>query len=445
MNKESKNIYFFIGVGGVGMSALASLCLDNGYQVYGYDKTSSEVTQKLIQKGIEIKYDSSIKALPKKLLSKDVEVIYSSAISQSHPQLAYYLKQGNKVSKRAEFLSEICNNKKTLAVAGTHGKTTTLSFLTHIYLATKQSFTSIMGGFFNNDLTNLVNTGSDTFIVEADEYDRSFLQLYPSLACITSLEPDHLDIYGTEDNFIKAFLQFSNQVDQELIVSYGLPIKGVTYGIDVSANYRASNLKIKEKGYQFDLITPSGSYKGVYINLIGSHNISNALAAIAMADQAGIDIYGIIQALRSFPGVYRRMNVYEWNNSVVIDDYAHHPTEIQSVFETLKCFYPFQKNCVVFQPHLFSRTRDFMKEFSSVLSQFDEVVLMDIYPAREKPIKGINSQILLECITHKNKKIIHKTKIKSILETSEASVFALLGAGDIGVEINKLKPEFKSI
>ena len=445
MITKQKNIFYFIGIGGVGMSALARLCLKEGCEVYGYDKTSSDITEQLIKNGIKIIFDDSVKALQNLLLSTDVQIVYSAAIPDFHPQLVFFKKQGNNVIKRAEFLAKVCINKKTLAVAGTHGKTTTSSILTHIFSKTNQSFISVMGGFFNNDSSNLIQTGSESIIVEADEYDRSFLHLNPTIACITSVEADHLDIYESEDIFLEAFVQFSKKVSNELIVAYGLPISGLTYGIEVAADYKAFNLKITEKGYRFDLTTPNREFKDIFFNQMGIHNVSNALGALAMADQAGIDINKSLLALESFPGVYRRMNLYRWRDIVIIDDYAHHPSEIDSVFKTIKTFYPKQKNCVVFQPHLFSRTRDFMNDFKTTLSKFDEVILMDIYPAREEPIKGVNAKILFDGISHTKKGYIEKNQIKKILKSSNADVFALLGAGDIGEEIKKLKPEFISL
>ena len=445
MITKQKNIFYFIGIGGVGMSALARLCLKEGCEVYGYDKTSSDITEQLIKNGIKIIFDDSVKALQNLLLSTDVQIVYSAAIPDFHPQLVFLKKQGNNVIKRAEFLAKVCINKKTLAVAGTHGKTTTSSILTHIFSKTNQSFISVMGGFFNNDSSNLIQTGSESIIVEADEYDRSFLHLNPTIACITSVEADHLDIYESEDIFLEAFVQFSKKVSNELIVAYGLPISGLTYGIEVAADYKAFNLKITEKGYRFDLTTPNREFKDIFFNQMGIHNVSNALGALAMADQAGIDINKSLLALESFPGVYRRMNLYRWRDIVIIDDYAHHPSEIDSVFKTIKTFYPKQKNCVVFQPHLFSRTRDFMNDFKTTLSKFDEVILMDIYPAREEPIKGVNAKILFDGISHTKKGYIEKNQIKKILKSSNADVFALLGAGDIGEEVKKLKLEFISL
>ena len=442
MKVDIKKIYYFIGIGGVGMSALARLCLKDGYSVYGYDKISSEITDQLIKKGINIIFDNSVSALNELLLSTEVQIIYSAAIPNSHPQLEFYKKQGNNVIKRAEFLSKICNNKKTLAVAGTHGKTTTSSILTHIFYKSNQSFTSIMGGFFNNNLSNLIKTGSESIIVEADEYDRSFLHLNPTFACITSIEADHLDIYKTQDIYEDAFFQFSKQVSGKLIVAHGLPISGLTYGIEVPADYKGYNVQIIKYGYRFDLKTPNGNFKNIFFNQIGIHNLYNAIGAIAMADQAGININKALLALKSFPGVYRRMNLYRWRDAYIIDDYAHHPSEINSVFEAIKDFYPKQKNCVVFQPHLFSRTRDFMNDFKTVLNKFDEVKIIDIYPARENPIEGVNVKSLLEGISNKKAKYIQKNQVKNEIKKSDATIFALLGAGDIGEEIKKFKNEF---
>ncbi len=441
MIKKNPDIYYFIGIGGVGMSSLARFCLSNGHQVYGYDKVFSATTKNLTDLGISITYDSSIKALSKKLLSKEVKIIYTPAIRLNHPQLKFYSKQGNQILKRAEFLSKICENKKTIAIAGTHGKTTTTSILTHIFSMTNQSFTSFMGGFFKDECSNFFKTGFDNFIVEADEYDRSFLKLHPTIACITSVDPDHLDIYDTKEAFLEAFKKFSKQVGNKLIVAFGLPISGITYGIDVEADYVARNLILTNKGYRFDLISPNGIFKGINFNQLGSHNLLNAIGAIALANQSGIDIKKILPTLDNFPGIYRRMNVYSWRNSIIIDDYAHHPKEIESVLNTIRVFYPNKKNCVIFQPHLFSRTKDFMKEFCSVLNNFDEIVLLDIFPAREEAIENINANALLEGIKNDQKRLIEKKEIKSVLESSEAEVFTFLGAGDIGKEITKLKSE----
>ena len=442
MNNKSLHSYYFIGIGGMGMSALARLCLIKGHRVFGYDVTPSQIINDLISEGAQVIYDLSFEALPIVLRDKNIEVVYTAAISRDHPQLKYFFAQGNNVRKRAVFLAELTSKIKTLAISGTHGKTTTSAFLTHIFSETSQEFTSIMGGFFKNQKSNLIMEGSDFMIVEADEYDRSFLQLHPSIACITSMDADHLDIYETNSSFSEAFIKFSSQVSQALVVAYGLPIKGITYGIDVPADYRVENIIKNKFGYNFNITTPLRTYENVYLNQLGLHNILNALCAIAMADQIGVFTENSIKALTTFPGVQRRMNLMKYGDAIIIDDYAHHPREIENVLNTLKGFYPEHKNCVIFQPHLFSRTQDFMNEFALVLSEFDEVVLLDIYPARELPISGISAQVLLDKLNHSNKKLILKSAIKETIDNSNAELFAFLGAGDIGLEVEKLKINF---
>ena len=445
MNNKSLHSYYFIGIGGMGMSALARLCLIKGHRVFGYDVTPSQIINDLISDGAQVIYDLSFEALPSLLRDKNIEVVYTAAISRDHPQLKYFFAQGNNVRKRAVFLAELTSKIKTLAISGTHGKTTTSAFLTHIFSETSQEFTSIMGGFFKNQKSNLIVEGSDFMIVEADEYDRSFLQLHPSIACITSMDADHLDIYETNSSFSEAFIKFSSQVSQALVVAYGLPIKGITYGIDVPADYRVENIIKNKFGYNFNIITPLRTYENVYLNQLGLHNILNALCAIAMADQIGVFTENSIKALTTFPGVQRRMNLMKYGDAIIIDDYAHHPREIENVLNTLKGFYPEHKNCVIFQPHLFSRTQDFMNEFALVLSEFDEVVLLDIYPARELPISGISAQVLLDKLNHSNKKLILKSAIKESIDNSNAGLFAFLGAGDIGLEVEKLKINFTAV
>ena len=426
--------YYFIGIGGVGMSALARWCLLKGNHVYGYDLTPSQTTAQLQKEGIQVVFEDSINAIPELAKKNTTLVVFTPAVPKEHPQLNYFIEQGNTVKKRAVFLAECCYGKTTLAVAGTHGKTTTSLFLTHLFEQTQQSFTSFMGGFFNGQPSNLKYTGEDFMLVEADEYDRSFLHLQPTVAGITYVESDHLDVYKTEQAFADAFVQFSKQVSQALVVAHNVPIAGITYGIDVQADYSATAIKPHNEGYTFTLHTPSQTYSNVLINQLGHHNISNALCALAMAEQVGISAAHTLQGLRTFPGVYRRMNTYRWNNRIVIDDYAHHPTEIKSVLATIKDSFPNHSNCVVFQPHLFSRTRDFFDEFVSVLAQFDEVILTPIYPAREQPIEGITSETLLDALPNERKKCIHKKQLKEALKETSASLIAVLGAGDIGAE-----------
>jgi len=441
--KLLKTTYYFIGIGGVGMSALARLCVLRGANVFGYDRVQSKVTLELEKIGITIVYDERLEAIPPSVLDKQTGIVYTAAIPNTHPQLNYFIKEGFSVKKRALFLAELCEGKTTLAVGGTHGKTTTTAFLTHMCAYADLPFTSLMGGFFSNDPSNLIRTGDTYMIVEADEYDRSFLNLYPTIAGVTSIDADHLDIYQTPQSFQEAFSIFASQVSQKLIVAHGLPFDGLTYGVEVAADYRIEKVQKIDDGYLFNLFTPNEEFVGVKLNQLGVHNLSNMLCALAIVDQVGVSPKKALSSLETFPGVYRRMNVFRWKNAWIIDDYAHHPTEINTVFETLNSFYPEQKNCVVFQPHLFSRTQDFYTEFIEVLSQFDEIVLLNIYPAREKPIEGISSQNMLNDLNHPNKKLIEKSKIAEAMEESDAQVFALLGAGDIGEQIQLLKAKLE--
>ena len=431
--------YYFIGIGGVGMSAIARLCLLYGNRVFGYDRVHSKITAELEKEGVSIIYEDAIKSVFSEVFDKKTKIIYSAAIPKSHPQLSYFIENKFTVKKRALFMAELCAGKPTLAVAGTHGKTTTSAFLTHIFSETKQSFTSIMGGFFQDNPSNITRTGDDFMLVEADEYDRSFLYLHPTVGAITSIDSDHLDVYQTKQAFEKAFTTFSSQVSQQLIVAYGLPFEGLTYGIDVEADYKIYNVKCLTGGYKFDLSTPSEKFTEVKLNQLGEHNLSNMLCALAMADQVGVPMNIALKSMLYFPGVYRRMNLFKWRDKWLIDDYAHHPTEITSVFNTVQSFFSDQRKCIIFQPHLFSRTQDFYKEFLAVLSKFDEVVLLDIYPARELPIKGISSSRMIDDLNHKCKKLINKNMISNSIMESQASVFTLLGAGDIGEEIQLLK------
>lgn len=443
--KSKQKTFYFIGIGGVGMSALARLCVLEGHDVYGYDKVQSTVTTDLAQQGIEITYQETLTALPPAVLNPTTQIIYTAAIPASHEQLNYFINKGYSVRKRAVFLADWCAGKPTIAVAGTHGKTTTMAFLTHIFSYTHQSFTALMGGFFQNNNSNLYRTGDDFVLVEADEYDRSFLHLHPTLAAVTSLDPDHLDIYETADEFKAAFDVFSRQVRQQLIIAQGIPLAGLTYGIEVEADYQILNIERLEEGYRFDLKTPHNTYTDLKLNQLGAHNLSNMLCAVALADQAAIPMPGILDSLSSFPGVYRRMNRFKWSGKLIFDDYAHHPSEIQSVLETLKSFYPSESCGVVFQPHLFSRTRDFYPQFLAILSKFDEVLLLEIYPARETPIEGISSDQLLNDLNHPAKKLISKQELPQAIKAGHSTIFALLGAGDIGVEILKLKSEKEEI
>jgi UDP-N-acetylmuramate--alanine ligase len=429
---------YFIGIGGIGMSAIAHYFVANGKQVAGYDKIPSKITDSLENLGVEIHFEDGVENIPISFLNKNKTlVVYTPAIAKNNTELTYFLDNNFTVLKRAEILGKITESTFCLAVAGTHGKTTTSAILGHILKEEKA--TSFLGGIAENYNSNLILGEDKISVVEADEFDRSFLQLSPNIACITSMDADHLDIYGGAEALHESFFAFSQKVSDTLIVAKGLPIKGLTYAVNQPADYKAFNLKIESGTYIFDVQTPSGNLKNIEFHLPGKHNVMNALAALAMADVYGVSLEKIKERLSTFKGVKRRFS-YKINTEdfVLIDDYAHHPTEINAVENSLREMYPNEKVLVVFQPHLFSRTKDFIDDFAAALSKFDEVLLLDIYPARELPIAGVNSEWLLNKIKNKHKKLTKKTNLLKDIKNSSAKVVAMLGAGDIGVMIEEL-------
>ncbi len=435
--------YYFIGIGGIGMSSLAKYLFYNGNYVSGYDRIKGFITDNLNDDGIEVIFEDTVDSIPNKFKLKGTRVIYTPAIPNDHVQLNYFIKNGFEVRKRSYLLGDITKKSKVFAVAGTHGKTTTSAILSHMCNSIRLNFTAFLGGIAKGFDSNLINKGDEFSIVEADEYDRSFLELYPTIACITSIDADHLDIYKNKANLIKAFQEFSRRTKKHLLVAKGLPIEGITFSLDQKADYHVSNIVEYDLGYKFNFHTPSKIYKNIDFNLIGRHNLSNAIAASAMIDLAGIPLEEALNSLKHFKGLKRRIEIFKIEEKIIIDDYAHHPAEIDSVFNTINERYLSKRKAVVFQPHLFSRTRDFMNQFSNSLSQFDEIYLTEIYPARELPISGINSKKLMEKITSPLKKIVSKDDLEKTIKASKADLFAVLGAGDIGDEIEKLKIKYK--
>ena len=431
--------YYFLGIGGIGMSALAKYLFDEGNSVMGYDKTPSSITSQLIDLGIDVLFDASVAALPEEYRQDDIQIVYTPAVPQGHPQLQFFIEQGNQIKKRALLLGEITKDTLLFAIAGTHGKTTTASFLTHYFAHLNLEFTAFLGGIMNEYQSNLIQKGKKYFIVEADEYDRSFLQLFPDYACITTMDADHLDIYGNHENMKKAFEQFAERVKHKVVVAQGVEIEAYYYAVEEKADYYAQAIRVEGSGYRFDLVTPTQTYKDVYLKAMGRHNLFNAIGALAVLDTGGLPLDKALASLRTFKGIRRRMEVFSLENKTVVYDYAHHPEEINAVLKTISEFYPDKRNMVVFQPHLFSRTQDFMQEFVEVLTQFDEIVLMDIYPAREEPIIGVSSDVLLELIQHKNKRKISEKDFQTTIINSKADLVLVLGAGDIGNHIQKLK------
>ena len=444
MNLKNIHNVYFIGIGGIGMSALARYFKANGKNVAGYDKTQTNITNSLVALGIEIHFEDSVENIPSSFLSKEKTlVVFTPAIPENHEEYNYLKQEEFTILKRAEILGKITENTYCLAVAGTHGKTTTSSILGHIMQPSNA--TSFLGGIAENYNSNLILGEDKISVVEADEFDRSFLQLSPDIACITSMDADHLDIYGNHDALIQSFNDFSSKVTGKMIVAKGLPIKGLTYAIDEAADYKAFNLKIEKGKYIFDVQTPKEIAENITLSLPGKHNVMNALAALALANEYGVSLKEIKQQIKTFKGIQRRFS-YKINTKklVLIDDYAHHPTEINAVANSVREMYPEEKVLAVFQPHLFSRTQDFVDDFAKELAMFDELLLLDIYPARELPIEGVNSAWLLNKIELENKKLVAKENLIKDIKNSEAKVIVMLGAGDIGVLINEVVNELKN-
>ncbi|PHR69717.1 MAG: UDP-N-acetylmuramate--L-alanine ligase [Lutibacter sp.] len=441
MNLKSIHNIYFIGIGGIGMSALARYFAVNGKNVAGFDKVQTKITDSLQEVGVKIHYQDSVDLILDEFKdSTKTLIVYTPAIPENHSELTYFNANGFNVMKRAEVLGKITENTICLAVAGTHGKTTTSAILGHILAESGVNATSFLGGIAENYNSNLILGGDKISVVEADEFDRSFLRLSPNIACITSMDADHLDIYGEANALKNSFKEFANKVSDTLIVCKGLPLDGLTYAVNEKADYYADNIKIKNGVYFFDVKTPTEIITNVEFNLPGKHNVLNAVAALAMANNYGVSLQSIAKALLSFKGVQRRFSYkIKTTNLVLIDDYAHHPTEINAVVSSVREMYPNKKVLAVFQPHLFSRTRDFADDFAQSLSQFDELILLDIYPAREKPLEGVTSKWLLNKINMANKKLSTKEDLLENIKQSNAIIKVMIGAGDIGEMVTQIK------
>ncbi len=432
--------YFFIGIGGIGMSSIAQHLYEKGNTILGYDASENKSVKILVKKGIEVINKMSLESVPDYMKEEDVIVVYTPAIRDDNIFLKYFRTNGNNpIYKRSEILGEISKQSKCIAVAGTHGKTTTTAIISHLFNLSGIHFKAFIGGIMKCFDSNYINTGNDYIIVEADEYDRSFLNLNPNYAVITSIENDHLDVYGDFKSLTESFQLFADNVKDVLITDAEIDInKELSYSINGISDYYVDNIKILENGIRFDFKTPNNFYSNISTNIIGLHNLKNTLAALSIIDQIQeIDIQNLLPFLSNFSGVERRMDIYKLDNKVVIDDYAHHPTEIESVYNTIQTYYKNKSTAVVFQPHLFSRTRDFMDQFAIILSKFDEVYLLDIYPAREKPIAGVSSQILLEKINSSKKELIDSKSIDSMVINSKIEVISILGAGNISENLDK--------
>ena len=439
-----KHIYF-LGIGGIGMSSLALYVLNENKVVGGYDKVKSEITDTLISQGATINFNDEFKIIPKSFLDKEnTLIVYTPAIPLSNKQFVFFKKSGFTIMRRSELLGEISKDKFCIAIAGTHGKTTTSSILSHILFDNNLNFTSFVGGISENYNTNLIQNGSEIILVEADEFDRSFLTLNPNIACVTSIDADHLDIYENEMELKKSFNQFKNNIKKDgvLFVNDQIPMNGMTYGFNSNSNYFISNYRVNDEVAHFD-INFKKSITSIQFKMQGKHNALNALVAFAIGNFLGINNDDIQKSLSTFKGVKRRFSYILKSPRVIIDDYAHHPTEIDAVQKSVKEMYPGKKITAVFQPHLYTRTRDFMDQFAESLSEFDEIILTDIYPAREEPIKNIDSQALLKKIKSNRKLISKKSNLSSCLKNSKSDVFVIMGAGDISDEVQLIKEKIE--
>jgi len=442
MNLAQIHNVYFIGIGGIGMSALARYFKNIGKNVSGYDKTPTMLTDELIADGIAVHFTDEIDLIPTNYYVENTLVVITPAVPITHSEWNYFIERQFLVMKRAAVLGLITKDTFCFAVAGTHGKTTTSSILGHILYESGADVTAFLGGIVENYNSNLIGNGQSVTVVEADEFDRSFLHLHPDIACVTSMDADHLDIYGDSAAIEASFREFADKVEDktQLFVANGLPLDGITVAVNQDAQYKAFNVRIQNSQYVFDVQTPTETIKDLQCGLPGTHNLTNALMALAMAMTFGTPTERIAKALVTFKGIKRRFSYQiKTDDLVYIDDYAHHPTEINAVHQAVSELYPGQEVLAIFQPHLFSRTKDFADDFAKSLSAFDQVILLDIYPARELPMEGITSQWLMDKMTNPNRKLVSKNDLISEIKNSGKKVIVTIGAGDIGEMVNDIK------
>lgn len=462
MNLDLYKHIYLIGVGGIGMSALARYFNAKGKTVGGYDKVKSDLCSELENEGVNIHYTDDVNDIPKPINTasyNDILVIYTPAVSSENKVLSFFAEKGFKIFKRAEVLGMISKQSFTIAVAGTHGKTTTSIILAHILQKAGKETTAFLGGISRNYKTNLLLADKgNILIVEADEYDRSFLQFHADIVIITSVDADHLDIYENEDDLHQAFIQFASQikekglllVEESIDIDFPVPEGGVklSYSAKKKADYYAKNVKFKDGKMQFDMIAidimPGMSnekkHEDLELSLPGSHNVSNSIAASAVACYLGLSCDNISEGLSTFKGINRRFDKHIDSDKIVfIDDYAHHPQEVTATIDAAKQLYPKRDLTVVFQPHLYSRTKDFATEFAGSLVKADYLVLLDIYPARESPIAGVDSEMLLDLCSNSKKEVCSKKELLAVLGNKKLDVLLTLGAGDIGTLVEPIK------
>lgn len=445
MELENINRVYLIGIGGIGMSGLARYFKKRGCDVFGYDKTQTALTSILIEEGIEISFTDELVEIPAVFNLPDIHtlIIYTPAIPRDSTILNFFLDADFSLKKRSEVLGIISKGMFTIAVAGTHGKTTTSSIIAHILKDSGYDCTAFLGGIASNYNSNFLLGNTNTLVVEADEYDRSFLTLHPDIAVITSMDADHLDIYGDKNQLTQSFQLFASQLKKggKLIYRKGLELEnGICYAANEDAKVQALNIQIKDGDFWFDFKNDSIAIDDIHFGLPGLHNIENAVAAIEVSLILEISVKNIKSALANFKGVKRRFEYVVKNEKhVYIDDYAHHPEELRACIQAVKSLYPDKKLTVIFQPHLFSRTRDFADGFAEVLSSADQLILLDIYPARELPIEGVTSAMILEKIIGVDKKICGKQEAIDLIRNEKPELLLTVGAGDIDTLIKSLK------
>jgi len=447
-----ENVYF-IGIGGIGMSALARYFLAIGKTVSGYDRTATTLTSQISREGVDVHFVEDIHLIPPRFFDNPDKtlVVYTPAVPKNHTELVYFRNNNFNVYKRSEVLGQITREKFTIAVAGTHGKTTISTMLAHILSSAGIGSTAFLGGISKNFRSNMViDPNSEYMIVEADEFDRSFLCLFPSVSIISSVDADHMDIYGTLDELQKAFCAFARQlkVRGRLIHKQGIQLTLnededfiiFKYDIEKQANFYAKNIRVYNGVNYFDIVTPSLEIQNCSLGVSGKVNIENSVAAVAVAVLLGIGADSIRQALRTYSGVKRRFD-YQINlpDLVYIDDYAHHPEELRATIDSVRDLYPDRKITAVFQPHLYSRTRDFADDFARELSKVDKLFLLDIYPAREEPVPGVTSRLIFDKITDTDKILCSHEEMVNLVVNSELDILLTLGAGDIDTRVDYLK------
>ena len=454
MSHNYEHIYF-VGIGGIGMSNLARYFKTRGKEVAGYDKTASPLTLQLESEGIDVHYTEDTAAIPVEFLNPATTlVVRTPAVPEDHAELLFFHKNGYKVLKRAQVLGEVSKDSRSLCIAGTHGKTTTTTLTAHLLKQSHVDCNAFLGGISNNYDTNLLLSDlSDLTVIEADEYDRSFHQLTPFRAVITSVDPDHLDIYKTHTEYLESFAHFTELIrpDGCLVIKKGLPLKyrlkagakAYSYSVEDDADFTGKNVRYENGRLYFDFGYPDGSIQDIELGVPIRINVENAVAAMALAHLSGVTDEELRLGLAGFKGSKRRFDFQiRRDDFVYIDDYAHHPEELKASIRSVKELYPGKKITGIFQPHLYSRTQDFADEFAQVLSELDDLILLDIYPARELPIPGVTSEMILEKVTLASKTVTSLDKVFEVLDQKKPEILITLGAGNIDSLVPEITKRF---